>query len=135
MSTRRKADEHTSQESVGIQSLRSAKEKEKDKGAQPTVAGATAAAVAATAAAVAATAKLERMVHIAEHTPNKGGQHAQTKSTDRKSQGLPSLPTCASGIKNPTSKGPGGTAKERAPCHLNTSSGRRTLPERHSLGN
>lgn len=85
MSARRKGDEHSNQENMGTLSLRSAKDKEKDKekGTQSAVAGAM-------VAAVAATTKLERMVHAAEHTPNKGGQQVQNKSSslmDRKRQG------------------------------------------------
>lgn len=108
MSVRKKGDEHASQEYVGTQSLRSAKDKEKDKekGAQSAVAGVT-------AAAVAATAKLERVVHAADHAPNKGGQQAQTKSAvDRRSQSHQSIPTSATGTKNITSKGTGVAGKE-----------------------
>lgn len=101
MSARRKGDEHASQESMGVQSLRSAK----DKGTSSTVAGAT-------AAAVAATAKLEKMINVTDHTPTKGGQLVQSKITaDRKSQGGSIAFVSRTTAKNPPVKGAGGVGK------------------------
>lgn len=106
MTGKKKGEEHPSQENMGTQSLRSAKDKEKEKGPHLTVAGAT-------AAVVAASAKLEKLVLAAEHTPNKGGQQASIKSvTERKSQGHAGQSVGNPSTKSLSTKGSGTVGRE-----------------------